>query len=164
MAKRLNAIGVEVFAQGIDGSAQRVVTSFKNAGKAVLMGTNSLWEGVDIPGIQLQLVIIARLPFDVPTDPIVAARSQLFGNPFMDFSVPNAVIRFRQGFGRLIRTAEDFGAVIVLDERISSRGYGRKFIESLPNCTRVSPRLEELDIDVRAWLSGKWKHGFDLDV
>ena len=164
VAKRLNAIGVEVFAQGIDGSAQRVVTSFKNAGKAVLMGTNSLWEGVDIPGIQLQLVIIARLPFDVPTDPIVAARSQLFGNPFMDFSVPNAVIRFRQGFGRLIRTAEDFGAVIVLDERISSRGYGRKFIESLPNCTRVSPRLEELDIDVRAWLSGKWKHGFDLDV
>ena len=109
-------------------------------------------------------MIIARLPFDVPTDPIVAARSQLFGNPFMDFSVPNAVIRFRQGFGRLIRTAEDFGAVIVLDERISSRGYGRKFIESLPNCTRVSPRLEELDIDVRAWLSGKWKHGFDLDV
>ena len=160
----LNAMGVEVFAQGIDGSAQRVVTSFKNSGQAVLMGTNSLWEGVDIPGVQLQLVIIARLPFDVPTDPIVAARSQLFDNPFMDFSVPNAVIRFRQGFGRLIRSAEDFGAVIVLDERVSSRGYGRKFIESLPDCSRVSPRLEELDLDVRAWLAGEWKHGFDPDV
>jgi len=164
ISTQLNARGIEVFAQGIDGSAQRVVTSFKNSDKAVLMGTSSLWEGVDIPGVQLQLVIIARLPFDVPTDPIIAARSQLFDNPFMEFSVPNAVIRFRQGFGRLIRTGDDFGSVIVLDERVSSRGYGRKFIESLPDCTRVSPKLEELGLDLQSWLSGQWKHGFDADL
>ena len=164
ISTRLNASGIEIFAQGIDGSAQRVVTSFKSSDKAVLMGTNSLWEGVDIPGLQLQLVIIARLPFDVPTDPIIAARSQLFDNPFMEFSVPSAVIRFRQGFGRLIRTGDDFGAVVVLDERVVSRGYGRKFLESLPDCSRVSPKLEELDLEVRAWLSGEWAHGFDADL
>ena len=164
ISTRLNASGLEIFAQGIDGSAQRVVTSFKNSKRAVLMGTNSLWEGVDIPGLQLQLVVIARLPFDVPTDPMIAARSQLFDNPFMEFSVPNAVIRFRQGFGRLIRTGDDFGSVIVLDERIVSRGYGRKFLESLPDCSRVSPKLEELDLEVGAWLSGEWTHGFDTDI
>ena len=82
----------------------------------------------------------------------------------MDFSVPNAVIRFRQGFGRLIRTGDDFGAVIVLDERVSSRGYGRKFLESLPSCSRVSPKLEELDLEVGTWLSREWKHGFDPDI
>jgi ATP-dependent DNA helicase DinG len=106
-----------------------------------LFGTDSFWEGVDVPGRNLEIVIITRLPFRVPTEPIQVARSEaleLTGkDPFMHFTVPQAVIKLKQGFGRLIRHRDDRGVVIILDNRVSTKGYGRIFLNSLPPARRV---------------------------
>jgi DNA polymerase-3 subunit epsilon/ATP-dependent DNA helicase DinG len=98
----------------------------------VLLGTRAFWEGVDIPGEALSVLAIAKLPFDVPSDPIIAARSETFDDPFSQYSLPEAILRFRQGFGRLIRTQFDHGVVAVLDRRILSKKYGRPFPDLLP--------------------------------
>jgi len=102
----------------------------------VLFGTDSFWEGVDVQGKALELVAITRLPFRVPTEPILEARAEhitaLGGDPFMEYTVPEAVIKLRQGFGRLIRSRDDRGAVLILDRRIIKRNYGRIFLKSLP--------------------------------
>ncbi len=100
--------------------------------KLCFSGTNSFWEGVDIVGDRLSLLVITRLPFSVPTDPIFAARSELFDNPFIQYAVPQAILRFKQGFGRLIRSSQDRGVVAVFDRRVISRRYGRAFLTSLP--------------------------------
>jgi DNA polymerase-3 subunit epsilon/ATP-dependent DNA helicase DinG len=112
-----------------------------------LLGTRSFWEGVDIPGPALSALLITKLPFDVPSDPVFAARSETYENPFYEYSIPEAVLRFRQGFGRLIRRIDDEGAVIVLDKRVLTKRYGEQFLEALPTCTIVrqpGSRLEEL--------------------
>ena len=109
---------------------------FRADANSVLFGTDSFWEGVDVAGDSLQCVILPKLPFRVPTEPIQQARSEAIeartGNAFMDYSVPQAVIKFRQGFGRLIRRRSDRGVVVVLDQRILTKRYGRIFLESLP--------------------------------
>ncbi len=114
---------------------------FRAAGDAVLVATMSFWEGVDVPGRALRLVIIDKIPFAVPTEPIVAARSAKIeaegGNPFTQYSVPAAAITLKQGFGRLIRTKKDAGIVALLDRRAAKRGYGRALLESLPPARRV---------------------------
>ncbi len=119
---------------------ERLLTLFRDAGKAVLCGTDSFWEGVDVRGDALKVVIIPRLPFRVPTDPIQVARAELLQrrglDPFRALAVPQAVLRFRQGFGRLIRHRTDSGVVLVLDSRIHRRSYGRRFLASLPEGTR----------------------------
>ncbi len=121
--------------------------------RSVLLGTRSFWEGVDVPGSALQVVMIAKLPFDVPSDPIFAARSEMFDNPFFEYSVPEAVLRFRQGFGRLIRRQTDQGVVVILDKRVLTKSYGRVFLESLPECTLLRQRLDRLgELTVR-WLN-----------
>ncbi|MCU0727039.1 MAG: helicase, partial [Planctomycetes bacterium] len=119
----------------------RMLERFREDGGAVLFGTDSFWQGVDVPGDALAHVIITKLPFEVPDRPLVEARTQEIdargGNSFMEYSLPRAVIRLRQGFGRLIRTKEDRGVVTILDPRVTTKRYGRLFLDSLPPCEIV---------------------------
>ncbi len=131
----LSDAGITLYQQGSGVSRQQLLESFRSAEAAVLLGTRSFWEGVDIPGPALSCVVIVKLPFDVPSDPIFAARQETFENPFYDYAVPETVLRFRQGFGRLIRTQSDRGVVVCLDKRLLTKGYGRFFLEALPQCT-----------------------------
>jgi DNA polymerase-3 subunit epsilon/ATP-dependent DNA helicase DinG len=117
------------------------------------MGTRSFWEGVDVPGQALSVLGIVRLPFDVPNDPIIAARSETYEQPFEEYTVPEAILRFRQGFGRLIRTRSDRGVVVVFDRRILSKGYGRAFVDSLPRCTVRTASLSDLPRAAARWLN-----------
>lgn len=149
----LEVEGIQVLAQGIDGTPRRLVESAVADGNTVLLGTNSLWEGVDLPGDLLRVVVVARLPFTVPTDPVFSARSEEFADPFTQYAVPQAVLRFRQGFGRLIRTRSDRGVVVVLDSRIRSRSYGNVFLRSLPPCTMREVSLRGLEAEVAGWLA-----------
>lgn len=144
---------ITVFEQGEGASPHTLLESFRNAERAVLLGTRAFWEGVDVPGEALSVLVIIKLPFAVPSDPIVAARSETFEDAFSEYSLPEAILRFRQGFGRLIRTQSDRGAVVILDKRILSKKYGRSFLESLPPCTnRVGP-LSEMPRQIQKWLN-----------
>jgi ATP-dependent DNA helicase DinG len=129
-----------------------LLESFKSTERAVLLGTRSFWEGVDVPGEALSVLVIVKLPFAVPTDPLVAARSETYEDPFNEYSLPEAVLRFRQGFGRLIRTASDRGVVAILDRRLLTKSYGRAFVESLPGCTRRVGPLADLPKAAAKWL------------
>jgi len=120
----------------------------------VLLGTSSFWEGVDIANNALRVLVVARLPFNVPTEPVFAARSDLYEQPFMQFAVPQAVLRFRQGFGRLIRNKQDRGVVVVLDSRITSKPYGGTFLASVPPATALKAPMAEVIERVRDWLAG----------
>lgn len=114
----------------------------------MLFGTSSFWEGVDLPGDALSFVVIVRLPFAPPDDPVMEAKSDYIrakgGNPFYDLSLPQAVIRFKQGFGRLIRTKEDRGVLFVLDRRLLTASYGKYFLASLPGVPVYDEPLEQL--------------------
>lgn len=124
---------ITVISQSPDSNRSDMVSWFKSSQPAILLGVKSFWEGVDIPGSDLSQLIIVKLPFDVPTDPIIKGRSKLYKNPFRDFSLQRAIIAFRQGFGRLVRRDGDSGIVVVLDERLSSARYGAEFINALPD-------------------------------
>lgn len=144
--------GIVVYEQG-DGISRRVMLEqFRAADKAVLLGTRSFWEGVDIQGDKLSAVAICKLPFDVPSDPIFAARSETFEDAFNEYSVPETVLRFRQGFGRLIRSKTDRGVILVLDKRLMSKGYGQSFLNSLPGPTIRRGPLSGLSKAVTDWL------------
>jgi len=97
--------------------------------------------------------VIVKLPFDVPSDPIVAARSETFEDPFSEYSIPEAILRFRQGFGRLIRTQSDRGVVAVLDRRLLTKRYGKMFIESLPECAKKVASVRDLPATAARWLN-----------
>jgi ATP-dependent DNA helicase DinG len=144
---------IQVYEQGEGASPNALLESFKGAGNAVLLGTRAFWEGVDIPGEALSVLVIVKLPFDVPSDPIVAARAETFDDPFNEYNVPEAILRFRQGFGRLIRTQSDRGIVVILDRRVLSKRYGRSFLASLPGCTRREGPLFELPKIAQKWLN-----------
>ncbi|MSP79035.1 MAG: hypothetical protein EXR67_05725 [Dehalococcoidia bacterium] len=148
----LELAGIPVLAQGMDGSAAQVLERFQANPQALLLGTASFWEGVDLVGEQLSLLIIVRLPFSVPTDPVFAARSETFEDPFSQYAVPQAVLKFRQGFGRLIRSTQDRGVVVILDRRTTSRSYGQTFVKSLPPCRLITPTLREVPDQIAAWL------------
>ncbi|MFN2134699.1 MAG: helicase C-terminal domain-containing protein [Candidatus Promineifilaceae bacterium] len=150
----LRASGIEMLAQLQGASRQQLLKRFKEPdSRAVLLGTRSFWEGVDVPGPSLQALVIPRLPFDVPSDPIFAARSETFENPFFEYSIPEAVLRFRQGFGRLIRRRSDEGVVAVLDKRVLTRRYGEMFLEALPHCTILRQRNARLGEITLRWLN-----------
>ncbi len=106
-----------------------------------------------MPGEALSVLVIAKLPFDVPSDPIIASRSETFEDPFYQYALPEAILRFRQGFGRLIRTQSDRGVVAILDRRVLSKRYGRIFIESLPTCTIQVGPLSNLHRAAENWLN-----------
>ncbi|MCH8869637.1 MAG: DEAD/DEAH box helicase family protein [Chloroflexi bacterium] len=149
----LQSRGITVLAQGTDGSPQQLVRRFMENPKSVLIGTASFWEGVDLPGDALKVLLVTRLPFSVPSDPVFAARSELYENSFMDYAVPQAILRLRQGFGRLIRTKSDRGVAVLLDKRLVSRRYGKSFLKSLPPAKFVSCDLHELDGVIRDWMA-----------
>lgn len=124
------------------GSRSKMLDAFRQNPRAVLLGTDGFWQGVDVPGDALQNVIITKLPFSVPDQPLLQAKLEAIreagGNPFRDYQLPEAVIKLRQGFGRLIRTQRDRGIVVILDPRVHTKMYGRTFLDSLPNCERVT--------------------------
>ncbi|WP_407425261.1 helicase C-terminal domain-containing protein [Treponema sp.] len=144
---RLRSSGITVLKQG-DDDRFRLLSQFKDDVSSCLFATDSFWEGVDVPGNSLSLVIIVKMPFGVPSDPVFAARSEQIskkgGFPFMELSVPQAVIKFRQGFGRLIRRGDDTGAVVALDRRIIEKSYGKVFTQSVPKCEIVYKPLIEI--------------------
>ena len=148
----LAAAGLTVLQQG-EGSRTRNLRDFRANPNSVLLGTSSYWEGIDLPGDQLVCLLIARLPFAVPTDPLYAARSRLYEDAFHEYAVPEAIIRLRQGFGRLIRSATDRGVVVLLDSRLWRRSYGEVFLDALPDCTRRQSPLSHLAEAVHGWLN-----------
>jgi len=152
---RLALGDILVYDQSFGGSREALLESFKKAEKAVLMGTRSFWEGVDIPGADLSALVIARLPFAVPSDPVFAARGETYSNAFEEYAVPDAILRFRQGFGRLIRSRSDRGVVAIFDSRVISKRYGGSFLESLPDCTVQFGSLENLPQVASNWIDGR---------
>ncbi|PJF26983.1 MAG: hypothetical protein CUN53_05775 [Phototrophicales bacterium] len=149
---RLALGGIIVYDQSDGSSRQVLLEGFRTSEKAVLLGTKSFWEGVDIPGSALSALVIPRLPFQPPNDPIFAARSDYYADSFNIFALPDAVLRFRQGFGRLIRTQTDRGVVVVMDARIRTKRYGAAFMEALPDCTiQTSPLATLADTAVK-WI------------
>lgn len=150
---------ITVLGQGVEGgSRSKLIRRFQDSAASVLLGTSSFWEGVDIPGEALTCLAIVRLPFQPPNHPLAQAKSELLQaqkkNPFMKLSVPQAVIRFKQGFGRLVRTGQDRGIVIVYDTRVIESYYGKYFLYSLPG-----PKMEHMLTDqmvprIAEWLEG----------
>ena len=151
----LNRLGITVLKQGEKDRAQLLET-FNFDVSSVLFATDSFWEGVDIPGDSLKLVIICRLPFRVPTDPIVKARMERIelsgGNPFFELSIPEAAIRLKQGFGRLMRRKSDHGAVLILDSRIIKKSYGKILLSSLPETVKSIKKSSEMLLDLENFL------------
>ena len=154
VAETLEREGISVFQHG-QSSRLRLLRAYREADQAVLFGTRSFWEGIDLPGEELRCLLIVRLPFAVPSDPLVAARSAEFEDPFHDYTVPDAVLRFRQGFGRLIRRATDRGVVVLLDSRVWRKQYGQAFLDALPECKVRRAPLSNMGAEISLWLHAK---------
>ena len=140
-----------------DGQRDRLLRRFRESGSAILMGTDSFWEGVDVPGRALRALVIAKLPFKVPSEPVTAARLEQIQESgrdgFMDYLLPNAALKLKQGFGRLIRSTSDFGVVVLLDPRVLNRHYGKKIIRSLPDARRVVGTWREVRAAAREFFA-----------
>lgn len=146
-----------MIAQGItSGSRTRLTRNFQRYDKAILLGTSSFWEGVDIPGEDLSCLVIVRLPFSPPDEPLTEAKCQIInqqgGNAFMEYSLPEAILRFKQGFGRLIRTETDRGIMFVFDKRIMTTKYGRSFLKSIPDVPVKKGNIDDLVEIIDKWL------------
>jgi len=164
VAQRLGSLedaGIAVLTQGVDGSRRSLLERFR-AGRSVLLGARSFWEGVDLPGDLLQCVVVARLPFEVPDDPLVEGRSERYEDPFREYQLPQAALRLRQGVGRLIRTATDRGVVLLCDRRIITREYGPTLLASLPTGRARRVTLGEVGPAVRAHCGRASDEGHEL--
>ena len=136
----LQSLGMPLLVQG-EAPRTELLRQFVDSGRAVLLGNQSYWEGIDVPGAALSCVVIPRLPFKIPNHPLEQGRAEELESrgksPFAHFALPRAVLGLRQGFGRLIRTVEDRGVVVIADTRMIQRPYGKRFLNSLPDCRRV---------------------------
>lgn len=149
----LAADEIMVLGQHMDGSRTQLLNRFRQMDRAVLLGTQSFWEGIDVPGPALSCLAITRLPFPVPTDPVHEARAERYANPFQEYFLPQAVLQFRQGFGRLIRGMDDRGVIALLDSRLYHRSYGETFLNSLPSLDlRIGP-VRDLPPLAGRWLA-----------
>ncbi len=161
LKKRLEETGLELLAQGLDGSRNAILEEFLKNPKSVLLGANSFWEGIDIPGDKLSCVILIKLPFWPPSMPLIAARSEYLEargrNSFNDFLLPEAVLRFKQGFGRLIRSKSDRGLVILCDARAIEKRYGRVFLTSLPVRTHIRANKSQILDKIDGWLAEEYQ-------
>jgi predicted DnaQ family exonuclease/DinG family helicase len=149
----LNQAGITVQAQGQGISRAQLLENFSTGDRRVLLGTRSFWEGVNVPGDPLSCLAIVKLPFDVPSDPVFAARSETFEQPFLEYAVPGTILRFLQGFGRLIRTRADRGIVAIFDRRLLTKSYGQLFIDSLPDPTVRQGSITLLPQAAADWLT-----------
>ena len=147
----LEGHNITVMAQGRDGTPNQIVDQFRNDPKAIILGTASFWEGVDLSHDLLKAVVICRLPFPVPTDPVIKARSETFNDAFNEYHTPMAIIRFRQGCGRLIRNRHSKGSIVVLDSRIRNKNYGMKFFRSLPKSTTAKAFMHNVGKIAKKW-------------
>ncbi len=145
--------GILVLGQGVDGAPRRqLLNTFKTNPKTVLLGASSFWEGIDVVGDALSVLVITRIPFAVPSDPVISARGELYDDPFGQYSLPQAILKFRQGFGRLIRSQNDRGVVVILDRRVVSKSYGKQVLKSLPNCQVRTVTVPEVPRLAKAFL------------
>jgi predicted DnaQ family exonuclease/DinG family helicase len=149
---RIDLDEVLILGQGIDGQRRQLLKSFEEAERPLLLGTASFWEGIDVPGEKLSCVIMVRLPFPVPTEPVYAARAEQVRDGFAQLALPQAALRLKQGFGRLIRRSTDRGSVVILDNRILGRDYGKAFLEVLPPASRFVGPAAEIAGRVGDWL------------
>ena len=146
------ADGILVMAQNVDGTRRQLLEQFREHPRTILLGTSSFWQGVDVPGEALSCVVIVRLPFGVPTDPARVARSAGLRDPFTELMLPEAVLRLKQGFGRLIRKRTDRGAVVLLDHRVANRAYGPAFLDALPRAAVHVGTSDEMAPTIGRWL------------
>lgn len=157
---RLEALDICLLGHGIDGSRSRILEEFKTTGRTVLFGASSFWEGVDVPGEALTCVVMVKLPFMSPAVPVMEARLEDLArrdrDGFRALSVPQAVIRFKQGFGRLIRSGSDRGCVVILDGRVLSKSYGRQFLSSLPLKSHFRGGIEMITKKLSDWIGSGW--------
>jgi predicted DnaQ family exonuclease/DinG family helicase len=152
LKQRVDLDEVLILGQGIDGQRRQLLKTFEEAERPLLLGTSTFWEGIDIPGERLSCVVIVRLPFPVPTDPVFAARAEQVREPFTQLALPQAALRLKQGFGRLIRRSTDRGAVVILDNRILGRDYGKTFLQVLPSASRYVGAAAQVAEHVGGWL------------
>jgi predicted DnaQ family exonuclease/DinG family helicase len=142
-----------VLAQNLDGTRRQLLAQFQDHPRSILLGSSSFWEGIDVPGDALSCVVIVRLPFRVPSDPLQLARSATLADPFGQLALPEAVLRLKQGFGRLIRRQSDRGAVVLMDHRIANRTYGTAFLDALPRAAVHLGRCDEMAPAIAQWLT-----------
>jgi Rad3-related DNA helicase len=147
---RTSRTDLTVLAQNLDGTRRQLLAQFQENPRSILLGSSSFWEGIDVPGDALSCVVIVRLPFRVPSDPLQLARSAMLADPFGQLALPEAVLRLKQGFGRLIRRQSDRGAVVLMDHRIANRTYGAAFLDALPraavhlgDCQAMAPAIAQ---------------------
>ena len=162
LAPALESAGIRALMQG-EGPRHRLTEIFKQDKTSVLFATDSFWEGVDVAGEALENVILTKLPFSVPKEPVIEARieaiEQAGGNPFLEYSVPQAVIKFKQGFGRLIRSKKDRGSIMIFDRRVVDKTYGKIFLRSLPECRLAQGKREQVFNEVKQFFQETSQRG-----